>query len=484
MILSIFKRANLYYRINGIIIGVILVLSLIIGVLMVRITRSLMERQLENRGIEIATSIGASSSNDILLDDHYALSSRITASRNHADDLKYIIICDFAGREMIDTFLGKFPAGLPQDINPIALPASAESSEGEPAPRVTTYASNEGPIREVTVPIEKGAIGYVRVGMSGRTSQKLLRATIRRFLLITLVICLLASAGATVLAHLIVKPIHRLVAAAHQIRKGNYSVRAEVRDDAEVGHLAQAFNEMAASLKAEAIEHDRLLEELRKKEAARAILLNKLFSAQEDERKRISRELHDESGQSLASMLAYLKLLSSTLTTEPQKELLLQARNVVTEIMGNLRAMAVELRPPVLDDLGILTAMQKYIDHFRRQQGCAVVCRFPDHEPRLDGTVSLALYRILQESLVNVAKHARAKTVHVLLAAQERQITLSVSDDGQGASQAELAQAFGNNRLGIFGMQERAELLGGSFSMVSDPQRGTTVKATLPPFLG
>ena len=483
MILSMFKRASLYYRINGIILGVILVLSLIIGALMVRITRSLLERQMENRGIEIATSIGASSSNDILLDDHYALSSRITANRNHADDVRYIIICDFAGRLLIDTFLGKFPAGLPQDISPLPLPGSGDG-EGELVAKVTTYSSNEGPIREVTVPIEKGAIGYVRVGMSARSSRKLLSATIRRFLFITVLVCLLASAVATLLAHLIVKPIHRLVAAVHQIRKGNYSVRAEVRDDAEVGHLAQAFNEMTASLKAEAVENSRLLEELRAKEAARTHLLNKLFSVQEDERKRISRELHDESGQSLASMLAYLKLLSSKLDTEPQKELLLQARNVVTEIMGNLRSMAVELRPPVLDDLGILTAMRKYIDNFSRQQGCAVVCSFPDTEPRLDGTVSLALYRILQESLVNVARHAKASTVHVLVAAEDRQILLSVSDDGQGTTEAELAQAFGNNRLGIFGMRERAELLGGSFAMDSHPHCGTTVTATLPHFLG
>ena len=483
MILAMARKANLYYRINGIIIGVILILSLIIGALMVRITRNLLERQMENRGIEIATSIGASSSNDILLDDHYALSSRITANLKHADDIKYIIICDFAGRRLFDTFLGKFPAGLPQDISPLSFPVPAEG-EGELVSRAVTYASNDGPIREVTVPVEKGATGYVRVGMSAHSSQKLLSATIRRFLLITLLICLLASAVATLLAHLIVKPIRKLVVAAHQIRQGNYSVRAEVRDDAEVGQLARAFNEMAASLKAEAIEHDRLLEELRTKEAARTILLNKLFRVQEDERKRISRELHDESGQSLASMLAYLKLLSSKLDTEPQKELLLQARNVVTEIMGNLRSMAVELRPPVLDDLGILTAMRKYIDNFSRQQGCAVVCSFPEVEPRLDGTVSLALYRILQESLVNVAKHARARSVHVLVTALDRQVLLSVSDDGQGTTEAALAQAFGNNRLGIFGMRERAELLGGSFSMDSNPQRGTTVKAVLPQFLG
>jgi signal transduction histidine kinase len=436
----------------------------------------------ENRGIEIATSIGALSSNDILLDDHYALSSRITATKNHTDDVSYIIICDFAGRLLIDTFLDKFPAGLDQDVR-LAMRTGSDALESEDA-SIVVYGSNEGPICEVTVPIEKGAIGYVRVGMSERSTQKLLAATIKRFLLITLLVCLLASCGATLLAHLIVKPIHKLVGAAHQIRNRNYSVRAEVQDEAEVGHLAEAFNEMAASLKAEAIEHDRLLEELRTKEATRTLLLNKLFSAQEDERKRISRELHDESGQSLASMLAYLKLLSSKLDTDQQKEILLQARNVATDIMGNLRDMAVELRPPILDDLGILTAIRRYIDNFSRQQGCQVVCALPEKEPLIDPPVALALYRILQESLINVARHAQATSVHVQLIELDQQVVLSVGDNGKGTTEAELARAFRNDRLGIFGMRERAELLGGHFVLESTPDLGTTVKVTLPKNLG
>jgi len=485
MILSLLRKASIYYRINGIIIGGMLLLSMTIGIVMVGTTRNLLEHQVASRGVEIATYIGAMSSNDILLDDHYTLSSRITATKNHSDDVRYIIIADFSGRLMNDTFLGHFPAGLAQDIGRMSVRnPDTELSEGALDSRVVRYQSDEGPILEVIVPVEKGNVGYVRVGMSLRHTRNLLFTTIQRFLLITLMVCLLASAGATLLAHLIVKPIHDLAGAARQIRNGNYSVQAEVLDEAELGQLAAAFNEMAASLKQEAVEHDRLLEELRAKEVTRTSLLNKLFTVQEDERRRLSRELHDESGQSLASMLAYMKLLSSKLTTEPQKELLLQTRNVAMDIMGNLRRMAIELRPPILDDLGILTAMRKYIDTFRHHQGCSVACLLPDTDPMPAGPVSLALYRILQESLVNIAKHAQAGSVRIELAVRGRQIELSVSDDGTGASAEALAQAFRNHRLGIFGMKERTELLGGSFTLDSRPDRGTTVKAILPLDLG
>ena len=485
MILSLLRKTSIYYRINGIIIGGMLLLSMTIGIVMVGTTRNLLEHQVASRGAEIATYIGAMSSNDILLDDHYALSSRITATKNHSDDVRYIIIADFSGRLIDDTFLGKFPAGLAQDINRVNVRnPDTELSEGALESRVVRYQSDEGPVLEVIVPVEKGNVGYVRVGMSLRHTRNLLFSTIQHFLLITLMVCLLASAGATLLAHLIVKPIHNLAGAAREIRHGNYSVQAEVLDEAELGQLAAAFNEMAASLKQEAIEHDRLLEELRAKEATRTSLLNKLFTVQEDERRRLSRELHDESGQSLASMLAYMKLLSSKLTTGPQKELLLQTRNVAMDIMGNLRKMAIELRPPILDDLGILTAMRKYIDTFRHHQACSVSCLLPDSDPQVGGPVSLALYRILQESLVNIAKHAQASSVRIELVVRGRQIELSVGDDGTGASAEALAQAFRNNRLGIFGMKERTELLGGSFTLESGPDRGTMVKALLPLDLG
>ena len=240
--------------------------------------------------------------------------------------------------------------------------------------------SNEGAIREIIVPIENGAIGFVRVGMSENSTQQLLKNKLDEFFITTFLVCLLAAIGSTYLAYVIIYPLHRLTLAAKQIQLGDFSVQATVKSQDEVGHLATVFNEMVTSLQAKEFENNHLLKELRAKEAMRAILMSKLFTIQEEERKRISRELHDETSQSLASLLAYMKVLLSKLTDDNQKNLLLGARDVAINVLDGLRKMAVELRPPVLDDLGITVAMAKYINHFSGQQHLAVVFSAPDDQ--------------------------------------------------------------------------------------------------------
>lgn len=468
------SKLSLYYRMNGIIIGFLLLLSSIIGVVVTTTTSSLLERQIDRRGAEIGTSLAVLSSNDILLDDRYALFERINTSKDNSEDVRYILVVDYAGRLLAHTFGSQLPQGLPMETGLTIAPG------GGAGYRVTKYDSSEGLIHEIMVPIENGAVGFVRVGMSEQSSQELLRLTMKEFFLTTLFVCVLASLGVTHLAYFIIMPIRDLARAADQIRHGNYAVQAAIQDEGEVGQLALAFNGMARTLQEKEAENDRLMEELRAKEALRATLLQKLFTVQEDERKRISRELHDETGQSLASILAYMKLLQSKLADPQQEALVLQTKEVVTEVLGGLRKMAVELRPPVLDDLGIVAAMERYIVAYREQQRCRVEFQIPDEVPVMDSTISLALYRILQESLTNIAKHARASRVTVRLAIEGRQVRLTISDDGRGLGPNDLLQAQQKNRLGIYGMQERAELLGGRFEVLSETGEGATIQVTLP----
>jgi len=475
------RKLSIYYKLNGIIISSLLVLSLIIGILMITTTVSLFERQLERRGVETGTSLAALSSNDILLDEHYALFERINKTKNNTEDVRYIIIVDYAGRILAHTFGASLPVGLPIDTwQPPVTNADSDSNSAESTFWITKFDSNEGKIHEVTVPIENGAVGFVRVGMSEQSAEKLLMATIQEFLLLTLLICILASVGATHLAHFIVLPIQNLAKAARQIRSGNYSVHAQIQDEDEVGHLAAAFNDMADSLKAKDNENNRLLRELRAKETIRTTLMNKLLTVQEDERKRISRELHDETGQSLASLLAYMKLLESKLTNDAEKEVLLHARAVAMNVMGELRKMAVDLRPPVLDDLGIIAAMGKYIDNYKLQNDCVIEFHVLDENLFVDDMVALSLYRILQESLTNIAKHAYATDIRIELGRKEEQVKLVISDNGRGVDVNDLADAYKRNRLGVYGMRERAELLGGRFDFTSQPGQGATISVLLP----
>ncbi|MBC8015131.1 MAG: HAMP domain-containing protein, partial [Sporomusaceae bacterium] len=332
-------QVSIYYKINGIIIGMLLLLSLIIGLFMITTTARLLEQQIEQQGAGVAAYIAALSSNDILLDDHYALFDRINKAKSNRDDVRYILITDSAGGILANTFAGDLPKGLPirlpSNKDESSLLSSAAQSHGEYL--VIKMNSNEGLIREIIVPIENGAIGFVRVGMSENSTQELLKEKLYEFFLTTFLVCLLAMIGATYLSSVIISPLRILTSAAGQIQQGNLSVQAAVKGEDEVGRLAAVFNKMVTSLQEKELENNRLLEELRGKEAMRDILLNKLFTIQEEERKRISRELHDETSQSLASLLAYMKVLLSRLTDVSQRELLLDARDVAISVLDGLR---------------------------------------------------------------------------------------------------------------------------------------------------
>lgn len=278
----------------------------------------------------------------------------------------------------------------------------------------------------------------------------------------------------------IIHPLRNLSAAARQIQKGNYNVQATVQAQDELGHLSKTFNAMAVSIHEKDRENRRLLKELRAKEAMRASLMNKLFTAQEDERLRISRELHDETGQSMASLLAYMKVILSKLTDENQRKLLREARDVAVNVLEDLRKMAVELRPPVLDYLGIIAAMEKYLTNFGQQNAIVIHFKPPVEKLLVSNEVALTLYRILQESLTNITKHAQASRVDVELTKTRDHVKMIIKDDGNGIRPNAICSAMQNNRLGIYGMQERAELLGGSLAFRSLENQGTTIILILP----
>ena len=469
------RRISIYYKINMIIVGVLLLLSLLLGLVVRDFIADLARQQMENRGFEVASYVAALSVNDILLDNHYSLYERVNKTKTGAGDVRYILITDYAGRLLAHSFSDGLPAGLPRTV------VSVNEFNYDHPYQVVRYHSNEGMIREVMVPIENADIGFVRVGMSERRTQAVLDQKIGEFFLLALLALVVAGSLATLLAAVIIRPIRRLAQVAGEIGGGNYEVRAEVNTADEVGKLGQAFNDMTAGLKQKDDMNRRLLEELRAKEEMRAVLINRLFTVQEDERKHLARELHDEAGQSISGLLAYMKVLLSRTADPEQQELLLGARDVIVRVLDDMRRMAVELRPPVLDDHGIVAALEKYVFHYREQY--RLDCRFNGPARRLpvNDQTALALYRICQESLTNVHKHARATRIDVVLAdSSAGMVTLRIADNGRGFTPDTLDSARRQNHLGVYGMRERAELLGGSFDIVSGLGRGTTVTVVLP----
>lgn len=207
-------------------------------------------------------------------------------------------------------------------------------------------------------------------------------------------------------------------------------------------------------------------------------LSGSIMARQEQERKVIARELHDELGQLLTALRMDAVWVYEHLKQKEGKaaERALSMCNLIDRTIDEVRGLATRLRPGVLDDLGLLDALQWYIAEFNKRTGIA--CRFePVDVPEVDGLVATAAYRIAQEALTNVARHSFATQASLTLHTEQGILTLAVEDNGRGCNVQELAES---HCLGLMGMRERAALLGGSLEMQSQPGRGTRLFCRLP----
>lgn len=201
--------------------------------------------------------------------------------------------------------------------------------------------------------------------------------------------------------------------------------------------------------------------------------------ALEEERKRVARELHDETAQLLSSLLVRLSLLEQARSLNEVREACRELVDLASRAVEGVRRLALELRPPELDDLGLVEAIRWYVDDFTARWRIAAQLHLAGPADRLAPATELALYRIAQEALVNAGKHSAAKHVRVLLDRQDGMVILTVEDDGRGFDVA-AALAAKERAMGLFGMHERAALLGGKLRIESEPGRGTRVCAEVP----
>ena len=204
--------------------------------------------------------------------------------------------------------------------------------------------------------------------------------------------------------------------------------------------------------------------------------LRRVVEAQELERRRLARELHDETGQALTSILLGLKALEDKLDDAGSRAAAAELRGLVVTTLQDVRRLAVELRPSALDDFGLVAAVERLSASFSDQTGIEIDFETALAAERLPAEVETALYRIVQESLTNVVKHARARRVSILLARRDGAVKAVIEDDGLGFDPAEMSSA----GFGLVGMRERLALLGGRLEVESSGDTGTTIAAEVP----
>jgi signal transduction histidine kinase len=203
--------------------------------------------------------------------------------------------------------------------------------------------------------------------------------------------------------------------------------------------------------------------------------LRRAVAAQELERRRLARELHDETGQALTSILLGLKGVEEARQDSDVHQAVEQLRELVVATLQDVRRLAVELRPKALDDFGLVPALERLVDSFREQTGMQAELEARVGPERLPGDVETTLYRITQEALTNIVKHAQARRVSIVLTRRDSLVTAVIEDDGRGF------EATGDGeRLGLLGMRERVELVGGRLTVESSEGRGTTIAAEVP----
>jgi len=230
-----------------------------------------------------------------------------------------------------------------------------------------------------------------------------------------------------------------------------------------------------------AVENADLLERLRKKEESLQGLVRKTLTAQEEERRRISRELHDETSQVLSALMMNIDLLETQVPSSEASAARIEAvKALAEEAARNLDKMLLDLRPALLDELGLMPALRWYVAQVSDLYSLDIefvggkIGRLPEH-------VEVAAFRIVQEAVGNAARHANATHVKVVVAAEGGSLRVQVADDGVGFDVAEVSARAGTGEsVGLMGMRERAELAGGTLEVLSQPGRGTTVTAELP----
>lgn len=411
-----------------------------------------LENELQERGFAIGYGLAAQSHDLILADSYSSLYTLVSSYHDSDKDLLYVFVLDPAGNILAHTFGADFPADL------------LEENQIKPGEDygVQTLQRENGQVLDVAIPILGGQTGTVRLGLSTATISASASEHAKNTFLWGALVSVVGLAAAYGLASILTNPISRLAEAAQAQSRGEFQWSTPAWAKDEIGRLGTAFNEMS--------------QELKRKEQMRKHLLAKTLTAQEEERKRIARELHDETSQALTSLMVGLKFVENSASLAQVKERTAKLRTLAAQTLDDVHHLATELRPSLLDDLGLVAAIQKYTRDYSSKMNIKV----DSHISGLDGKrlppeIEVAVYRIVQEALTNVARYSKTKNASVILRYKEGTLMAIIEDNGTGFDVSQVMASTNEKKLGLFGMYERASLIGGKLTIESQPGAGTTV---------
>lgn len=428
-------------KVLGIVIGVIILLGVSVTLQMRAALTTTLQAELHTQGHALADHI-ARQVQPLLaagdLDTIYSLlieHQEHYSSAAHNTHITYITLTDGEGRILVS------------------------SINGEPVPHQLEVSSAVGNIE-----------AEVHVGLSEINMLEIVNTVTWSLISTTLVMIALGFGAAFFLTWILTRPILDLVSATESVAQGDFSRRVARWADDEIGDLADAFNNMTEAL----ADAER---EQAEREQLRTQYISGVIVAQEGERQRIARELHDSTSQSLTSLLVGLQNLKETTERDEMTRRIEALRTVIAETLDEVRNLAWQLRPSALDDLGLASALQRYISDYTQRYDIQVDFAIQGIGGRLPVEMETSIYRIVQEGLTNIARYSQSKAASVLIDQRQGKMRLIIEDNGIGFNPE---TAKNKRSLGLQGIRERAALFGGTLTIESQVGHGTSLFVEIP----
>lgn len=459
--------ASVRVKVLGIVLGVILLLSLFITIQMRIVLRDTLLRELVKQGMTLVDETAAQVESILAEERPDILQVMLQEKKvhysggSHNTRISYFLVQDISGEVISHTFEGAFPAELltSYPAGPIVSPVVRDIQTGTEMNL------------DISLSLPHSDNLILRLGLSEANIQEVVYVVTWQIVSITLIMIAVGFAAAFFLTWILTRPILSLVEATQAVAKGDFSRQVSRWANDEIGDLAEAFNTMTRSL-AEADE------QRQERETLRENYIRGVIQAQEEERKRIARELHDSTSQSLTSLLVSLRNLEGIHDPEVLTARLSELRQVASGTLDEVHTLAWQLRPSVLDDLGLSVALQRYIADYEHRYSIPVGFVARGLKDRLPPAMEASIYRIVQEGLTNIIRHSNARNASVLLEQRQNSIRVIVEDDGVGFDPAVLKSS--DRSFGLQGIRERAQLFGGQLIIESQPGQGSSLFIEIP----
>lgn len=335
--------------------------------------------------------------------------------------------------------------------------------------------SQEGPLLDVLTPVNSGGhVGYIRIGFQSLYSKMIseknflgLESFKRALLDVNNIFTIIIVLFSILLMIFILKPVNRLIKGMNAVQAGNYDISLNPTLDYSINKLIRSFNEMASNL-------GNMEKERREKEIMMSNFAIKIIKAQEDERKTIGRELHDEIGQFFTFLKINLKLIDKYSAESKVKELTSELDESVNGMIEFTQKIERNYRCTILEKSGIVKAIEEFINDFAKKNkpGFKVIFTHEGLEnQRFPQYIEINVYRVVQEALLNILRHSKGNTAEINLINGNGTLSGNIKDDGIGFN----FDKSNTDNIGIIGMQERILLMGGKFEINSRPGKGTVI---------